>query len=325
MHLTSRMMLGVLAFTLIVVLQYSATASPTEVNSVEYTVFYDPFDNTGVLRVDVSISATSGQVVSVELPVKVFIDSSLEYINSTVSPTSASLVVDYDDSTGYLSIMAENASSITVFFSVTNLTYESSPGSYIATLDLLDYSGWSGKISVELYLTGVFNATVYPRGAEYSVGILNNVTYVKIEEPAMYFMVFTVPINTPGTGAPSGARYDLFMVLVITILVVVAGIAVLLLWRMRRGVGLEKISATDVLSDPVARTIIRALGEAGENGLTQAELTSKTGIPKSSISRRVRRLEEEGYLAVARAGKYNYLRLTSKGWEAYRKIVEKKK
>jgi len=324
MHLTSRIMLGMLAFTLIVVLQYSTTASPTEVNSVEYTVFYDPFDNTGVLRVDVSISATPGQVVSVELPVKVFIDSSLEYINSTVSPTSASMVVDYDDSTGYLSIMAENASSITVYFSVTNLTYESSPGSYIATLNLLDYSGWGGKISVELYLTGVFNATVYPRGAGYNIRILNNVTYVKIEEPAMYFMVFTVPINTPGTGAPSGARYDLFMALII-ILVVVAGIIILLLWRMRRGVGLETISAADVLSDPVARTIIRALGEAGENGLTQAELTSKTGIPKSSISRRVRRLEEEGYLAVARVGKYNYLRLTSKGWEAYRKIVEKKK
>jgi len=318
-------MLGMLVFTLIVVLQYNAMASPTEVvNSVEYMVFYDPFDNTGVLRVDISISVTPGQAVSVELPVKVFTDSSLEYINSTASPTSAPLVVDYDDSTGYLSIMAENASSITVFFSVTNLTYESSPGSYIATLDLLDYKGWSGKISVELYLTGVFNATVYPRGAGYSMGILNNTTYVKVEEPAMYFMVFTIPINTPGTGAPSGARYDLFTVLII-VLVVVAGIIMLLLWRMRHSVGLEKISVVDVLSDPVARAIIRALGEAGENGLTQAELTSKTGIPKSSISRRVRRLEEEGYLAVARVGKYNYLRLTSKGWEAYRKIVEKKK
>jgi len=318
-------MLGVLVFTLIVVLQYNAMASPTEVvNSVEYMVFYDPFDNTGVLRVDVSISVTPGQAVSVELPVKVFTDSSLEYINSTASPTSASLVVDYDDSTGYLSIMAENASSITVFFSVTNITYESSPGSYIATLDLLDYKGWNGKISVELYLTGVFNATVYPRGAGYSMEILNNTTYVKVEEPAMYFMVFTVPINTPGTGAPSGARYDLFTVLII-VLVVVAGIIMLLLWRMHHSVGLEKISVVDVLSDPVARAIIRALGEAGENGLTQAELTSKTGIPKSSISRRVRRLEEEGYLAVARVGKYNYLRLTSKGWEAYRKIVEKRK
>jgi uncharacterized membrane protein len=46
-----------------------------------------------------------------------------------------------------------------------------------------------------------------------------------------------------------------------------------------------------------------------------------TGLPKSSVSRRIRRLEEEGFVEVKRVGKYNYVFLTNKGLELAKKIL----
>jgi DNA-binding MarR family transcriptional regulator len=38
------------------------------------------------------------------------------------------------------------------------------------------------------------------------------------------------------------------------------------------------------------------------------------------VSRRIKRLSEEGYVEVVRSGKYNVIRLTDKGWEVYSKL-----
>jgi uncharacterized membrane protein len=86
------------------------------------------------------------------------------------------------------------------------------------------------------------------------------------------------------------------------------------------GLVVERI---DYTRDDATRLIIRALKDAGEKGLLQSEIARITGLPKSSISRRVRRLEEEGFVEVKRVGKYSYVYLTSKGLDLAKKILGK--
>lgn len=291
------------------------------VESVEYVVFYDPIEGTGVLRVSITMSLAPGEIGNVDLPVKIFSDASLYFFNYTMDPPTGSLVVNYDDDTGIASLLVSNASTVTLYFTVSNLTEEASIGSYTATLDLLDYTSGAVNVSVEIYLTGIYDVIIdsYPRVSGYSIQTLTNTTVIRAYDPAIYFIVLKIPVNTV---PPSSTQFNLLNLLFPLLLItVVAAVIIVLRWR-RTSIG--RIEKVNVLNDPVSRSIIRALGEAGDAGLTQAEITNRTGIPKSSVSRRIRRLEEEGFITVARTGKYNYLRLTDKGKEAYRRIVEKK-
>jgi len=68
---------------------------------------------------------------------------------------------------------------------------------------------------------------------------------------------------------------------------------------------------------------LKALKDSENKGLTQSDISRITGLPKSVVSRRVRRLEEEGLLEVKRIGNRNYVYLTSKGLELAKKILEK--
>lgn len=58
----------------------------------------------------------------------------------------------------------------------------------------------------------------------------------------------------------------------------------------------------------VDRLILEALEEAGGEAL-QSELQRATGLPKTTLWRRLRRLEGEGYVEVRREGKVNRVRL----------------
>lgn len=291
------------------------------IESVEYVVFYNPIEGTGVLSVSITMSLAPGEIGDVDLPIKIFSDASLYFFNYTMNPPTGSLVVNYNDDTGVASLLVSNASTVTLYFTVSNLTEEASIGSYTATLDLLDYASGAVNVSVEIYLTGIYDVIIdsYPRVSGYSIQTLTNATVIRAYDPAIYFIVLKIPVNT---ASPSSTQFNLLNLLFPLLLItVVAAVIIVLRWR-RTSIG--RIEKVNVLNDPVSRSIIRALGEAGDAGLTQAEITNRTGIPKSSVSRRIRRLEEEGFITVARTGKYNYLRLTDKGKEAYRRIVEKK-
>ncbi|ADV65228.1 helix-turn-helix transcriptional regulator [Desulfurococcus mucosus] len=329
MVLTMRSIVFILVLlVLLFTLAYPSPAYglPAGITSVEYIVFYDPTEGVGTLRVTVSMTPdASQQAFSIpDLPVKVFSDASLELLNYTGYPATGYLLVEYNDTTGYASITAVNVSSVTMYFSVSNLTEEVSVGSYTATLDLTEYSGSGISPSVEMYLLGVYNATVdsYPRAADYSIQVANNMTIIKASSPAVYFIVLTVPITTPGV--PPAPAQPINLLIVALVIAAVSAVAIILYLILRRPKSIGGVEPADVLNDPVSRSIIRILGEAGGEGLTQAEITNRTGAPKSSVSRRIKRLEEEGYIAVDRTGKYNYLKLTDKGVEAYRKIAGKK-
>lgn len=293
------------------------------IESVEYVVFYNPIEGTGILSVSITMSLTPGEIGNVDLPIKIFSDASLYFFNYTMNPPTGSLVVNYDDNSGVASLLVSNASTVTLYFTVSNLTEEASIGSYTATLDLLDYASGAVNVSVEIYLTGIYDVIIdsYPRVSGYSIQTLTNTTVIRTHDPAIYFIVLKIPVNT---ASPSSTQFNLLNLLFPLLLILITVVAIVIIVLRWRRTSIGRIEKVDVLNDPVSRSILRALGEAGDAGLTQAEITNKTGIPKSSVSRRIRRLEEEGFITVARTGKYNYLRLTDKGKEAYRRIVEKK-
>ncbi len=105
----------------------------------------------------------------------------------------------------------------------------------------------------------------------------------------------------------------LAVILLVTVLFIV-------LRRIAR-IEIETISPGDLFSDETTREIILIVGDAGEKGIRQSELVRVTGKPKSTISRRIKRLSEEGFVEIIRAGKYNIIVLTEQGKKIYEQLT----
>ncbi len=126
-----------------------------------------------------------------------------------------------------------------------------------------------------------------------------------------------------GTTTPTSQVPSTNWILPLAIIVAaIAAVAAYILISRRRagGIVVETISPTDILSDDVVKDIIVAVGNAGEKGITQNRLVHLLGRSKSTISRKIKRLVEYGYIEVERAGRSNIVRLTRKGWDAYKKL-----
>ena len=130
----------------------------------------------------------------------------------------------------------------------------------------------------------------------------------------------TIPQATPIR--PSEEARLINTVALIIGIIIGAIVAVVLYYSFRRKTII--IESVDHLRDKTSLLIIEALGKAGKNGLVQTDISKSTNLPKSSVSRRIKRLEKEGYIAVRKSGKYNYITLTDKGWELYEKITKGK-
>ena len=110
------------------------------------------------------------------------------------------------------------------------------------------------------------------------------------------------------------------LLLVAALALIGIGIAWFFMRKRREEIVVETISPTDILSDDIIRDILLVVGDSGEKGIAQNRLVTIIGKPKSTISRKIRRLSEAGYIDVERAGRSNIVRLTGKGWEIYRKL-----
>ncbi len=115
----------------------------------------------------------------------------------------------------------------------------------------------------------------------------------------------------------------------ITSLLIIAGVAIVILIlfyiirRMREEtIEIESISPTDILSDSLIRDIIIVVGDSGDKGIRQNKLVSILQKPKSTVSRKIKRLYEYGYVIVKRAGRSNVILLTEKGWSTYKRLKE---
>lgn len=131
------------------------------------------------------------------------------------------------------------------------------------------------------------------------------------ESPTTYTSP-TSPITNIGDMLP--------LLLIIVLALIGGGIAWFFMKRRREEVVIETISPTDIFSDDIVRDILLIVGDSGEKGIAQNRLVTIMGKPKSTISRKIKRLSEAGFIDVERVGRSNIIRLTGKGWDIYRKL-----
>ena len=176
---------------------------------------------------------------------------------------------------------------------------------------------------------------------KYTIVLMKNFTTTIPTSPTTTPPTGTSPTTSPATSAPTETTSPssesptthtspsppvtdtgkwLPILLVIASALIGIGIAWFFMKRRREEIVIETISPTDILSDDIIRDILLVVGDSGEKGIAQNRLVTIIGKPKSTISRKIRRLSEAGYIDVERAGRSNIIRLTGKGWEIYRKL-----
>ena len=324
-------MLKQLSLVILIVSLFSLVHTPVSHGESTYSVnielFYDILANTGLMEIRVHISDSSS-VTMLEIPltflgerVGVFV------INVSASPETGSLIYEHDEYSRVLKVITSNVTRVSAWFTVENIAENYAPGIYGFFLSLVEFANASSlrfsmnvygsyDITVENLLDRAYNGTAY---------FSNPFTLLILDRPSLYFILITMRIEEQTPNQPSPLLSNYFLLIGTIIGVGVAGSLLFLWWRRRASLELEAVAARDLLNDEVARDIILALGRTGDKSLQQSELVNITGRPKSSVSRRIKKLEEEGYVNVVRAGKYNYLRLTDKGYEAFRKVASKEK
>ncbi len=176
---------------------------------------------------------------------------------------------------------------------------------------------------------------------KYTIVLMKNFTTTIPTSPTSMPPPGTSPTTSPATSAPTettspssesptthtspsppvtDAGKWLPLLLVVVSALIGIGIAWFFMRRRREEIVIETISPSDILSDDIIRDILLVVGDSGEKGIAQNRLVTIIGKPKSTISRKIRRLSEAGYIDVERAGRSNIIRLTGKGWEIYRKL-----
>lgn len=268
----------------------------------------------------VTIRAETGGAPLVELQAVGVPDLSLGIL--AFNERNEPLPVSYNEASGLITILALNSSKVTVSYVTSTLTVK------VRDLWLVNFSA-PLPATVEL-----------PPNATLS-GIYTDFTSIRAEAgrivvqfpagPVMLSYTLLQPLKPPpppsggqaqqpGTSLPpqppsseqpspstqpqqpSPAQPEqpgwLLLAIAGVALAAVAGAAALLLRRKPA----EKLSETDL-------EIIRALQAAG-GGMFQSELAAKLNIPTTTLWRRLRRLQELGYIVVERRGGRNYVKLT---------------
>ncbi|MET1160857.1 MAG: MarR family transcriptional regulator [Thermoprotei archaeon] len=298
------------------------------INSVIINIYYDVDANLGYVNQTVELSIIPSEIELVLIPlVKPPEDGKYEIL-SVKSDNGESLLFR-ENANNTLSVLVNNTKVVYVNYVIYNYAEELSPGLYIFYLDLMSYEGY-GDFEVKLQVSRAYKVLeLEPReGAMYTYSGDNLViTFVK---PLIYIIALslmeieaspsTVP-ETPTQIPNNIATYNFILPLSI---IAVSAIALTLYYLLRRRrIEIEEIPPS-IIEDDTSKKIIEVIGDAGPSGIKQSELVSLTGRPKSSISRRVKKLAEEGYIEIIRRGKFNVLKLTTKGLEVYKNIKSRR-
>lgn len=300
------------------ILLIGVSAAQVVTNAVSYYVVYDPIEGSGIIEVNASIALERPDWVVI--PVAIFGDQAK--INLLNYSWKGLLVggVNFDKESGNVYAYIVGDGLLTMYFSADDLFDEAGLGAYVALIDTTDLAGLARSVNVEILLPGEFNieSVLTKKNATFSVSKENNCTIINISGFTQLFIIASIKM----VEAPSTTPQPLQTSLIVLIVVLVGGaisLVVLYYIKKRSRVLIERV---DYLYDDISRAILKVLGEAGGLGLTQAEIVKATGLPKSSISRRVKRLEEDGIVVIKRVGKYNYISLTSRGLDLYKKITK---
>lgn len=296
--------------------------------SISINLSYDLLSNIGLMEIVLDIPDSSNTTMF-EIPLT-FIgeDAWFNIVNITATPEAGSLIYEYNEHDKILRLIALNTTRATAWLIAENITDNYAPGVYGFFLNLEEFAG-AGSASFKLYVYGSHGVMVENLGGKTYNGTVyysDSFTILQIDRPGLYFVLLLTNIEERPVNQPSSAiGFNTIIAVIVALLAVGASAVLIYLWRRRVSIEFEPVATRDLLTDEVVRDILMALGKAGDKGLQQSELVSLTGRPKSSISRRIKKLEDEGYVSVLRSGKYNYLRLTEKGFEAFKKIASKEK
>ncbi|MEM2024880.1 MAG: hypothetical protein QXW94_01135 [Desulfurococcaceae archaeon] len=282
----------------------SQAATPS-LPSIRYFIAYNPLEGRGIL--EVSAQLTLEEPSWVVIPIGIFGDQArINLLNYTWSNLLIGGLNFQNDINEIYAFIAGNG-TLTMYFSVSALFEETGIGAYVALIDTTDLASTANNAVVELLLPGEFNIeqSLTRRNATVSVIKEKNYTRVSLNGFSELLIIAFIPMAEPPASTPPSSQAPL---IIAGAIIAVGAISFAAYYFRRRGKIL--VERVDYLYDSASRTILKALGEAGAKGLTQAEIVKETGLPK-----------DDGIVAVKRVGKYNYISLTDKGYDLYRRIA----
>lgn len=297
-----------------------------KVENIKYRLVYDPMENRGILVLSTVIN-TGGSIAHVSIPVKVFEQGALNFINYSAMQNLSIVGANYDDEVGELELVVVGEGLLEAVFSASNLM-EEQVLYYELLLDTTILSNVTGNATFEIYVVAPCNVSV---SELYRIGYFNatvregvNTTVVVLEGFGVAQLVFEIKLEEPSLTNQPVSWWQLYGMWVIFATVAATSVLIALILFYKRMSTKPIVEYSDVLRDPTLLRIMNVLSEAGEKGLSQSELARKTNLPKSSISRKVRRLKEAGFVDVKRAGRYNYIVLTPKGASILKELAKEK-
>lgn len=304
------------------------TSSEGLVKSATYSIFYDPASG-GYASVVLGLEASGPTLFDIQL-FRPSANFSSRVVNVTFSNPSAVVIPPaYNEANCSISFVVNASTSLTIYLVLTGLLEELVPGAYAGLLDLTMFA--NSSVTATITLPGSYRVIVNrldAPGSSSAVALSGNTTIVTLSSPGLYYLVFIAQYTAPSTESRTGQGWPLPLAIVLALGLAALALAAALAARRflkARKIELETVAGRAIETDEVAREVVLALGDAGEGGLRQSEVVDLIKRPKSSVSRRVKRLVDEGYVEVVRSGKHNILRLTGKGRELYKRLKEGKR
>jgi len=319
-----------LFFTVIIISTlYSVSCdsySPT-VSSIIVDLYYNLDTNTGYVNQTV-VFGKEGSFRTVVIPLLKPPEKGQYDVISIVNDQGIELFFQVNEN-ATITVYTNNSKIVKIDYVIYNYADELAPGLYVFYMDLMEYS-ITEYIQVSILLSGDYKVVDIEPTEGVSYKALNGNLEIVINKPLVYFIALSlITLSENNTTSTGGGQIPcingsalLIPALAIVAIIAIAGTVYYIISR-RRGIEVEELPPS-VLEDETSKKIIELTGDSGEEGIRQSKLVSLTGRPKSSISRRIRRLAEEGYVEIIRKGKFNIIRLTSKGFEVYKDIKKRK-
>lgn len=204
-------------------------------SSVYYVLVYNPVENTGILVVNVTITQTNCNYVSI--PVKVFNEeSSLVFLNYTVIGDLIVPGVDYNETSGDLIIFACNSGLISAVFTASNVLTETGLGAYSGRVDTSQLGGTAASSTVELRITGSYNVDVTPINVSYTVDKTADTTIITIRGFGQAYIALTgiAEVTEAPTASPTPGWFERPEVIIGIVLAVIVIGAIIALSARRK-------------------------------------------------------------------------------------------
>ncbi len=340
MKMQSRTITALSLVILSLLMASSCFAASTNISRVSFTMNIDPVTDVSYVVETLTLNPplTGPGMANITAPL---IPGKNITIISVKNSANEELPYTFDQKHTVLNILAYNTSYITIEYVISGISDEVSIGVYAVTVNLENFTAPS--LSGTITIFGKYSVFVAPNPE--SIENSTNCVIIRLDQPMMYVVTLvsqqivlptqtisshgptTVsPVRTNTTSENTVAQQGVGGInpwsIVIGLLIIALGIAVAALYMRRGGekIEIETMPSGNILSDDTVKHIILLVGDAGEDGVKQSRLVTLTGRPKSTISRRVKRLMEEGIVEIIRAGKYNIIKLTNKGREIYEQL-----